>query len=84
MTFYNTRRPHSALDPQKPDDAYWNSLDQATRSMKPKPDTPWKRCKPVRKTGTTSLARHLTLWPDGATLATTPEASDAVEASAET
>jgi putative transposase len=29
MTFYNTERPHSALDRLTPDDAYWDSLDQA-------------------------------------------------------
>lgn len=29
MTFYNTERPHSALDRLTPDDAYWGSLEQA-------------------------------------------------------
>ena len=29
MAFYNTDRPHSALDRQTPDDAYWGSLEQA-------------------------------------------------------
>lgn len=28
MTFYNTERPHSALDRLTPDDAYWDSLEQ--------------------------------------------------------
>ncbi|MEZ5985235.1 MAG: IS3 family transposase [Hyphomonas sp.] len=28
MTFYNTKRPHSALDRQTPDDAYWVGLEQ--------------------------------------------------------
>jgi putative transposase len=28
MTFYNTRRPHSALDRQTPDDAYCASLGE--------------------------------------------------------
>lgn len=28
MTFYNTRRPHSALDRQTPDDAYWAGLEE--------------------------------------------------------
>ena len=28
MTFYNTRRPHSALERQTPDDAYWASLEK--------------------------------------------------------
>ena len=27
-TFYNTRRPHSALERQSPDDAYWASLEK--------------------------------------------------------
>ena len=27
MTFYNTRRPHSALERQTPDDANWASLE---------------------------------------------------------
>lgn len=29
MTFYNTERPHSALDRLSPDDAYWDRLEQA-------------------------------------------------------
>ncbi|WP_289087355.1 IS3 family transposase [uncultured Sulfitobacter sp.] len=28
ITFYNTERPHSALDRQTPDDAYWAGLEQ--------------------------------------------------------
>ena len=28
MTFYNTARPHSALDRQTPDDAYWAGLEE--------------------------------------------------------
>ncbi|PHQ63519.1 MAG: hypothetical protein COC10_05755 [Sphingobium sp.] len=28
MAFYNTRRPHSALDRQTPDDAYWAGLEE--------------------------------------------------------
>ena len=28
MTFYNTKRPHSALDRRTPDDAYWGSLEK--------------------------------------------------------
>ena len=28
ITFYNTERPHSALDRQTPDDAYWVGLEQ--------------------------------------------------------
>lgn len=28
MAFYNTNRPHSALDRQKPDDAYWAGLEE--------------------------------------------------------
>ncbi|MGM9403642.1 integrase core domain-containing protein [Aliiroseovarius sp. KMU-71] len=28
MAFYNTSRPHSALDRQTPDDAYWAGLEQ--------------------------------------------------------
>lgn len=28
MTFYNTERPHSALDRLTPDDAYWPSLEE--------------------------------------------------------
>uniref|UniRef100_UPI002614FE94 integrase core domain-containing protein n=1 Tax=uncultured Paraglaciecola sp. TaxID=1765024 RepID=UPI002614FE94 len=28
MAFYNTKRPHSALDRQTPDDAYWAGLEQ--------------------------------------------------------
>ncbi|MDE4147191.1 IS3 family transposase [Phaeobacter gallaeciensis] len=28
MTFYNTERPHSALDRQTPDDAYWAGLEE--------------------------------------------------------
>ena len=28
MTFYKTKRPHSALDRQTPDDAYWVGLEQ--------------------------------------------------------
>ena len=28
MTFYNTRRPHSALERETPDDAYWASLEK--------------------------------------------------------
>ena len=28
MAFYNTERPHSALDRQTPDDAYWAGLEQ--------------------------------------------------------
>jgi putative transposase len=27
MTFYNIKRPHSALDRQTPDDAYWTGLE---------------------------------------------------------
>ena len=28
MSFYNTERPHSALDRQTPDDAYWAALEE--------------------------------------------------------
>ncbi|ATI43811.1 hypothetical protein CBW24_16960 (plasmid) [Pacificitalea manganoxidans] len=28
MAFYNTRRPHSALDRQTPDEAYWAGLEE--------------------------------------------------------
>jgi len=28
MAFYNTDRPHSALDRQTPDDAYWSGLEE--------------------------------------------------------
>ncbi len=28
MTFYNTERPHSALDRLTPDDAYWAGLEE--------------------------------------------------------
>ena len=28
MAFYNTERPHSALDRQTPDDAYWARLEE--------------------------------------------------------
>ncbi len=28
MAFYNTRRPHSTLDRQTPDDAYWAGLEE--------------------------------------------------------
>ena len=28
MTFYNTKRPHSALDWQTPDDAYWAGVEE--------------------------------------------------------
>jgi putative transposase len=28
ITFYNNKRPHSALDRQTPDDAYWACLKQ--------------------------------------------------------
>jgi len=28
MTFYNTKRPHSALDRQTPEDAYWAGLEE--------------------------------------------------------
>ena len=28
MTFYNTERPHSALDRRAPDDAYWSGSKQ--------------------------------------------------------
>ena len=28
MAFYNTERPHSALDRQTPDDAYWAGLEE--------------------------------------------------------
>ncbi len=28
ITFYNTKRPHSALDRQMPDDAYWAGLEK--------------------------------------------------------
>ncbi|MDO6729590.1 integrase core domain-containing protein [Marinovum sp. 2_MG-2023] len=28
MAFYNTERPHSALDRQTPDDAYWTGLQE--------------------------------------------------------
>ena len=28
MAFYNTERPHSALEGQTPDDAYWSGLEQ--------------------------------------------------------
>ena len=28
MAFYNTRRPHSALDRQTPNDAYWAGLEE--------------------------------------------------------
>ena len=28
MAFYNTERPHSALDRQTPDDAYWTGLEK--------------------------------------------------------
>jgi transposase InsO family protein len=28
MAFHNTRRPHSALDRQTPDDAYWAGLEE--------------------------------------------------------
>ncbi|HBF29915.1 integrase core domain-containing protein, partial [Rhizobium sp.] len=27
LTFYNTRRPHSSLDRQTPDQAYFNALE---------------------------------------------------------
>jgi len=33
ITFYNTERPHSALDRQTPDDAYWAGLEQQKSSM---------------------------------------------------
>ncbi|WP_425044317.1 hypothetical protein [Primorskyibacter sp. S87] len=28
MVFYNTERPHSALERQTPDDAYWPGLKE--------------------------------------------------------
>jgi putative transposase len=28
MAFYNIERPHSALDRQTPDDAYWAGLEE--------------------------------------------------------
>ncbi len=28
MAFYNTERPHSALDRRTPDDAYWEGLEE--------------------------------------------------------
>jgi putative transposase len=28
MAFYNTERPHSALDRRTPDETYWTSLEQ--------------------------------------------------------
>lgn len=28
MAFYNTNRPHSALDRQTPDEAYWEGLEE--------------------------------------------------------
>jgi putative transposase len=28
MAFYNTQRPHSALDRQTPDDAYWAGFEE--------------------------------------------------------
>ena len=28
MTFYNTERPHAALDRQTPDDVYWTTLEE--------------------------------------------------------
>ena len=35
ITFYNTERPHSALDRQTPDDAYWAGLEQQKAYMLP-------------------------------------------------
>ncbi|WP_416237488.1 integrase core domain-containing protein [Sulfitobacter sp. F26169L] len=38
MAFYNSNRPHSALDWRTPDEAYWVSREEQKSSMKPKPD----------------------------------------------
>jgi len=40
--FYNTERPHSALEHLTPIEAYWVGKKRETGGMKPKPDTPWK------------------------------------------
>lgn len=42
MIFYNTERPHFALDRRMQHEAYWSSLKEQKRKMKPKPNTPYK------------------------------------------